>query len=256
MSPNRFVVLAQPRTGSTLVCSLICSHPGVRCLIEPINPATHDHHMRPLPGGYSSCLMPEAMVQHNIYRAMDILFAKEAPPDKWVLSKREATLAAGFKIMAHQVQALKSEEKFWEYLHRFDVKVLLVFRKNILMQYISDLITTVTREPTCWLGTPKIAKVQVPIDSLGSNLHRIQRERKYLLERSKLLDRRRLTYEEFKDTVEPVEQLLHWLTGEQYVPFTRLQKQNPDSIRDRVTNYKALVDELRRLGFDHLIVDS
>jgi hypothetical protein len=223
-------------------------------LIEPINPATHDHHMKPIVG--SKCLIPEHIVQNDLPRALNALFSEDPLPDRWVLSKKPAFVGAGFKIMAHQIQGLRTEDVFWEYLHRYDVKVILVFRDNIVMQYISDLIVQATRECTCWIGDPKTAKVEVPIPTLNQNLRRIKRERRYLIEKSKLLDRRRLTYEEFKDTVEPVEAILPWLVGKEYSATTKLQKQNPDSMRDRVTNYRALVDELRRLGLDHLIVDN
>ena len=254
MNPTRFVLLSQPRTGSTLACSLIASNPGVRCIIEPINQTTHDHHMKPPP--FSRRLIPEQLVQNDLTSALGKLFAEEPLPDEWMLSKRKAIIAAGFKIMAHQIQGLRSEELFWEYLHRYDIKVVIIVRHNIVMQYISDLIVKQTRQCVCWIGDPKTAKVEVPISSLGTNLRRIKRERLYLFDKSKLLNRRKLTYEEFKDTVEPVRTILPWLVGEEYSPTTKLQKQNPDSMRDRVTNYRALVDELRRLGFDHLIVDN
>ena len=120
--PTKVVILAQPRTGSTLVCSLLSSYPGIRILCEPINPVNHSHHMKPIPG--SKCLLPERMVQNNIIRALDILFARRAIPDKWVLSKKKATHAAGFKIMAHQLQALRSEQIFWDYLSTNKIKII------------------------------------------------------------------------------------------------------------------------------------
>jgi len=252
MSHAKFVILSQPRTGSSLTCSLLSSHKGVRCLIEPINPITHSHHMRPMPDD-STCLIPEELVQNNINEALDIILSKQPPPDEWVLSSRVASLAAGFKIMAHQIQSLKSEEMFWTYLHRYNIKALLIVRDNIAMQYVSDLITKVTREPTCWIGTPKIAKVEVPISTLGENLLRIRRERRYLLDKSKLLDRRILTYEQFKDTVEPMEKIFHWITGKTSSLITKLQKQNPDSLKSRVLNYEDLADELKRLGYPGLL---
>lgn len=251
--PTKFVILSQPRTGSTLVCSLLSSHPGIRTLVEPVNPTGHDHHMQPAPD--SRCLLPEAMIQNNIPRAMNILLARKAPPDKWILSRREATYAAGFKIMAHQIQALRSESIFWKYLAENNIKVLLIFRYNVVMQYVSDLIVQKTRQPACWVGNPKTAKVIVPLNTLGKNIRRIMLQKQYLISKSKSLDHRRIVYEKFKDTVEPIEALLPWLIGEKYNLTTKLQKQNPGSLRERVYNYDALVGELRRLGLVHLVID-
>lgn len=255
-NPVPFVILSQPRTGSTLICSLLSSHRGIRALVEPINPANHTHHMKPIKG--SKCLLPETMVQSNISHALDILFARPAPPEQWVLSRKEAKIAAGFKIMAHQLIALNSEPDFWKYLVNNKVKVIMVFRDNIAMQYISDLIVQETYQSTCWDGNVKTARVVVPIDSLGKQLRRIMIEKKYIIDKVNAcgLDSRRLKYENFKDDITPVNNILPWLIGESATLTTKLSKQNPDSMMARVKNYNELINELRRLNLSHLIVDN
>ncbi len=255
-APKRFVILSQPRTGSTLLCSLLNSHPGVRALVEPVNPRGHNHHMKPMQG--SRCLLPEIMVQNNLVRALRILFDADAPPTQWILSKKKATVAAGFKIMAHQIRALKSEAAFWDYLVQEKIPVVLCFRYNILMQYLSDLITQATKQAACWDGAVKTAKVRVDIAALEGEFKRIIEEKTYLINRCEELglDRRRVKYEDFKDDVTPAEDLLEWLIGERYPLSTKLSKQNPDSIRARVTNYRELDREVRRLGLENLLVDS
>jgi hypothetical protein len=70
------------------------------------------------------------------------------------------------------------------------------------------------------------------------------------------LSRRRIKYEDFKDTVEPVEDILEWLIGERHPLTTKLSKQNPDSLQARVTNYNELVSELKHLELSHLLVDT
>jgi LPS sulfotransferase NodH len=254
--PVPFVILSQPRTGSTLLCSLLNSHPQVRALVEPINPRTHCHHMRPVAG--SACLLPEIMVQHNIQRALKILFAAEPPPQQWILSRKRGDRACGFKIMAHQLQGLKSEPQLWDYLVSNQIKTILCLRYNILMQYVSDLITIETRQPTCWDGKVKTARVKVRIDTLELELKRIMRQKQYLIDNVEQLGlpSRRIKYEDFKDDVTPVEDLLCWLIGEHYPVTTKLVKQNPDSLRARVINYDALAREVSRLGLDHLLVNT
>jgi hypothetical protein len=46
---------------------------------------------------------------------------------------------------------------------------------------------------------------------------------------------------------------LEWLIKEKRLVKSRLRKQNPDSLRERVINFDALVAELKRLGFAHLV---
>lgn len=253
--PTPFVVLSQPRTGSTLICSLLSSHPGIRALVEPINPIGHSHHMRPIG---SKCLVPEDMAQYHLKHVLDILFANQAPPEEWLLSYKNATNAAGFKIMAHQLTALRDEQVFWRYLVDNNVKVILIFRHNIVMQYVSDLIVQKTNQCACWDGDVKTASVVVPIGSLGAQLQRIMAEKRYLTRRvvELGLDKRRLQYEDFKDDINSVNRLVPWLIGEKYTLTTKLLKQNPDSMMSRVKNYNELVCELRRLNLGHLIVNN
>jgi len=245
----KFVVLSQPRTGSTLFCSLLNSNKNVRVLIEPINPKTHSHHMQPLLGN----LMPEEMVQNDITKTLDILFDEEPPT--WIQTTRFATLAAGFKIMAHQVAALRQENIFWYYLKEHAVKAVIIFRHNILLQHISDLIVRVTNQPVCWDGNIVTARVEVPIQTLADDLKAIVSQRNYLLNKAKQysLDYTKLAYESYQHNTAAVAELLPWLVGETYVLKSKLMKQNPNSVFDRVVNYDAIADELRRIGMLYLL---
>jgi hypothetical protein len=212
--------------------------------------------MRPVAG--STCLMPEAMVQNNIRRALDILWSPEPPPEQWIQSRKRGDIASGFKIMAHQIRGLKSEKQFWDILVEEKIPVILCFRYNILMQYVSDLITIATRQPTCWDGNVRTARVKVDVSSLGLELKRIVDEKTYLIDRVNELKlaKQRLKYEDFKDNVGPAEDVLDWLIGERYHLTTKLSKQNPDSLKARVTNYDELAAEVHRLGLGHLLADS
>ncbi len=253
MSQVRFVILSQPRTGSTLLCSLLSSVPGVRSLVEPINPATHNHHMKPIKG--STCLLPEKMVQDNLLRALNLLFSPNPLPEQWVLSRKKANRAAGFKIMAHQLQGLRSEQIFWEYIVAEKIKVILCFRYNILMQHISDLITQQTRQPACWDGKIKTARIYLNPKDINPSLALIMKQKKYLIDTVANLgiEAKRIKYEDFKNNIKPVEDLLYWLIGERSPLTTKLSKQNSDNLADRVLNYEEVVAEINRLGLSHLL---
>jgi len=209
------------------------------------------------PVQWATCLLPDAMVHNQVERALDILLSSEAPPSQWIASRKEAKLSAGFKIMAHQVRALRREANFWKYLVERDIPVVICFRNNILMQLISDLITMVTRQPACWDGQVKTAKVTVNIPALKGHFNRILDEKAYLIDKvaETGLRNRKIFYEHFKDDVVPAEELFLWLTGKPAKLSTKLTKQNPDDLRERVTNYDELVEEVKRLGFDHLLGD-
>lgn len=253
MRTTKFVILSQPRTGSTLLCSLLNSAPGVRCIIEPINVRTHNHHMKPLAD--FNRLIPNDIVQNNLQFALDTLFDSEVLPSEWNLSNKAGDVAAGFKIMAHQIHGLKSEAVFWEYLRDNNIMVVICYRYNILMQYVSDLITIATRQSACWNGQVITAKVNVDVSKLDFELNKILKQRKYLIDNAEKygLSRCRIKYEDFKDNYTPVEDIYYWLTGNRRPLSTKLSKQNSDKLIDRVINYDELVKAIRQLGYGNLL---
>lgn len=264
---RKFIILAQPRTGSTLMTSLLSwdAPKGIRCINEPINPSGHKHHMKPIlrpEFKKQHSLFPQNLIQNNIVRALDICFMpipnvvrQDMQHIPWIKHKIDGSIAAGFKIMAHQIKALKQEAKFWEYLHRHDIKTIIVKRNNILMQWVSDLIVMRTRQCVVWDGPVKTAKVEVPLDEIMSNMANIDRQNEYLMNKSRNLDRRVLVYESFKDDYTVVEDLLPWLLGIKYKVSAKCAKQNPDSLRERVTNYTQLSVRLKELGLERYLID-
>jgi len=248
---QKLVVLAQPRTGSTLICSLLSSIPNSRVLVEPINPAGHKHHMQPKAG--SRCLVPNNIAQNNIEFVLDKLFDPNELPESWSISHKTAEACAGFKIMAHQIHALNSKFEFWEYLRQHDVKIITVSRDNILQQYVSDLIAQETRQPACWDGKIRTAKIRIPIKTLKSELLRIREEKRFLNRQVSTFDHKKLVYEKFKNNIADVESILPWLLGKNFKLTTKLCKQNPDDLQRKIINYEEIVAEINKIGFNHLI---
>lgn len=203
--------------------------------------------MQPIDG---TCLVPEHNLQ-NISDVMDDLLCSRPP--SWNLSEKPATIAAGFKIMCHQIKSLPEESLFWDYLSKNNIKTIINIRRNILLQYTSDLIAFATRQAACWDGNVKHAKINVPIDTLQSELIRIREEKRYILYKSISLDRKIIEYEQFKDNINVVESLLPWLIGSKRYLKSRLSKQNSDDLRNRILNYEEVVDEIHRIKMSHLI---
>jgi hypothetical protein len=251
---RKFIILAQPRTGSTLLTSLISwnAPKGIRCINEPINPVGHDHHMQPILNPEfknKHCLFPQSLVQQDIDAALDICYMPIPHTDRedmlhigWIKQKIDGRIASGFKIMAHHIMALAQEHKFWEYLHRNDIKTIIVKRNNILMQWISDLIVMKTRQCVVWNGEVKQAKVRVPLGQIRKNLDIINEQNEYLQDKTVNLDRKIISYEDFKDNYGFIEDMLPWLIGVRYCVNAKCIKQNPDSLPERVTNYERLCE--------------
>jgi hypothetical protein len=207
------------------------------------------------PTGYE--MFPDNMVQNDLLSVFGTIYNPNPILCTQTPINRRADIAAGFKIMIHQIRALRHENVFWQYLKENNVKVILVLRDNIVMQYISDLITIETNQTSCWDGDLRTAEITVPIDGMKIKLDSISKEKRYAINTIKSigLDFRRLNYESFKDNIGTVNNILPWLIGKDGYLSSKLCKQNPDSMRMRVKNYSELVDKLNDLGMSKYIVE-
>jgi hypothetical protein len=209
--------------------------------------------MRPLPG--SITLLPQDKIHNDLRWCLDLLFDGKPNKDLFNPLWKNVNSAAGFKIMAHQIQGLANEEFFWNELKSRKVKVILAFRYNILKQYVSDLITLATGQSACWKGAIKTAKVVVPTSSLKMALDNINAQKLYLINKVAEydLDKVRLRYEDYCDDFSKVANILPWLANTSGILTTKLHRQNPVNLKDRVYNYDELVAYATALGFKNLL---
>ncbi len=111
---KRFIILGQPRTGTTLVVSLLNSHPAITCDGEILNPELR-------------------------YFNRNILRLSRWFPDPFFLNRRHrgGTSVYGCKLLVYQ---LKWFESALLRLHRQGWSVVHVTRKDVLRSAFSDAI--------------------------------------------------------------------------------------------------------------------
>lgn len=242
-----FIIIAQPRTGSTLVCSLLNSVNGVRTIIEPINPIGHTHHMQP----EANQLVPQHEL-FNIEHVLDILLYSENP---WGLSNKQFYRASGFKIMAHQILGLPNADRFWQYIRSNKIKIIWVSRNNIVLQYVSDLIVQKTRQAACWDNNTTRTKVKVDCCRLKDDIELIRHEVNYIqnMLTNMSIDYKKLKYEAFEKSYKPVSNALKWLINEKHVLTSKLVKQNSNKLSDRIENYTETLGTLQNLGLTQYV---
>ncbi len=197
------------------------------------------------------------MIQNSLNKVLNIVFSPDATTP-WLGTTKQGDMACGFKIMAHQIQALHQEKIFWNYLVNNNVHVILCFRYNILMQYVSDLIAAITKQAACWGDEVASTKVTVDIQKLEIDLKRITDEKIYLIDKVNELGLKKqsMIYENFSGDTKPVEDLMHWLIGEKQKVTTTLKKQNPDALKSRLFNHSEVVAKVKRLGLGKLLEDK
>lgn len=245
---QKFIIIAQPRTGSTLVSSLLSSINEVRCIVEPINPIGHVHHMQP----NGQRIVPQSDLR-NISSVINRLLSEDKLPNEWDMSYKTAKKAAGFKIMVHQILSLHSPDQFWQHIRNIQCKLLLIIRKNKLMQIISDQIAKNTKQPAVWEGIPATQKVYINTSNLTRQLENISKQEQYMISQSSYFNKKIIYYEDFKDEHQNVARILPWLIDENHHLTTSLRKQNPDDIKERVINYEQLVSIARHLNIQHML---
>lgn len=125
MSSSRFVILAAPRTGSNLLCTLLNGHPDILCHHEVFNPegifvALDRRESLDLGSPGARDADPFAFLEH-------------------VWGSGERQLLVGFKMTSGQAPAVVSH-----LLQAREVKKIVLRRKNRVKTYVSTLIAAKT----------------------------------------------------------------------------------------------------------------
>jgi hypothetical protein len=216
-------------------------------IIEPINPSGHRHFLQPKPKAGE--ILPDKLVHDHLPQALDVIFTKKLPH---LLKRQKPCPVMGFKIMVHQIQALRSEEEFWRILFK-DLKLLVILRRNILRQIVSEEICKLGVRTAYWGIDPPKAKVKVPVPLMIKRMGEIQAERRYL--NSRLYGRvfKRFWYEDIKNNLSKVSNALPYLGCKQVELRTRLRQQNAGDLKDIITNYRAVARTLERLNLEHFL---
>lgn len=126
MSVNRFVILAAPRTGSNLLCSLLNSHPEILCHHEVFNPRGIFYALDRRDG--SMALATRAERDRQPFEFLDKL---------WRAS--EDACHVGFKMTSGQHAAIMRQM-----LSDNSVQKIVLHRANRVRTYVSHLIAEQT----------------------------------------------------------------------------------------------------------------
>ena len=221
-----FVIVALPRTGSTLLTSLLDSHPQIICHNEPFNPdAVYASH-RILRNEYMRAYREEDPI-----RFIDLLF-----------SESRAQLAVGFKMLDYQAPDVQDH-----LLQRSDVRKLYLRRANLLSAYSSDLVANRVEQ---WrvLAGEKIRQAEIEFvprefDEFLKHAAEYERHVSDLIERSDS-PVMALEYGELLNR-KAQKKLLAFLCVD---PTRKLEtnyiRQNPGGLRKRFTNWDRVVATL------------
>ena len=237
MSPlakRRFVILAAPRSGSNMLCSMLDSHPDILCHHELFNPSGIFY---ALPLRDSDSQASQEMQGRMQERDRDPLaFLAEQ-----VWQRHGEKSVVGFKMTYQQNLAV-----FQAVLAAPEIQKIVLRRNNAVKSYVSKLVA---EQSGVWEDYGQ-ARRHEPLQ-LELNLEHLQQDlafnqRYYALIETSLRDTQQaylqVQYEHLMDCA-CQRTMLDYLAC-QYVPLhTRSRKQNPSDLRQRVKNYGQILEQ-------------
>ncbi len=221
----KFVILAVPRTGSNLLCTLLNSHPEILCHHEVYN--------------------PDGMFAALTHRGRDLGWGTMEERDREPLAflERVWSTGRGYGAVGFKWTRRQNEDVLAAMVHDRSVKKIVLRRHNRIKTFISDKIAQLTQQWEVYsaddLQSPR-PKIVVDRDELLEHI-RTNAEFYRRLESALVAERQPFveTAYEWLFREEEQRKLLEYLeVGD---PTCRLQaasvKQNPCDLRDLIANF-------------------
>ena len=233
-----FVILTTGRTGSTLLVSLLNSHPEIICHSEPYNPN----------GVFMTGDLPKMRGLGQIRKFFPVVFAR------FLLNRYGDAPIKGFKILSHQspqVHAMVAKSP--------KIKKILLRRDNGLAAYSSNMIAHATQQWHVREGVEtKQTRVVFDADSFD----------RYTLHAAEHLDSLRRTMKatsqrwlelEYRDllSADAHRSILEFLGADESIPLrSGMTRRSPPVLKDRFENWDDVVAHLTNIGREDWLIEK
>jgi LPS sulfotransferase NodH len=226
VTPVLFVILAAPRTGSNMMCTLLGSHPDVLCHHELFNPRGVFYALELRDGGF------------------DLGGIEERDRDPLAFLDRVWSADLGHSHVGFKMTHRQNEAVLDAVLHDVDVLKVVLRRQNRVRTFVSNRIS---EELDQWevyseadLGGER-PRVYVDVDALRES---VAENEDYYGQAERVLDETRqpflrVSYERLDDVGERA-RVLEFLGLPDATLRARSVRQNPGSLRELVTNFTEL----------------
>ncbi len=247
MPVTKFLIISSQRSGSTLIRTLLDSHPGIRCYGEVFLPTyrkEHSFYEYLNTRGYPKVLA--LLLRGLIVR--DFLNCLYGTNDKD---------AVGFKIMYDQIRYRPYRfPMVLDYMQKNDVKVMHLIRENSFRVCLSRQFARATR--TYHTNETRVQPtLRIDIQLLLDEIKRLEQQKLWCRSIIKGLNAIEVSYEEFvanKDTESS--RILNFLGVDDSVELqSPLRKVLTAPIRDAVINYEELESEMKKGGYAHFLAE-
>jgi LPS sulfotransferase NodH len=251
---QKFVVIGIHRTGTTLLVTLLDSHPEITCMgeafldvdryIGPEMPSFRRYLNRSFP----DIQISPGMEKTVIYNFLDCLY-------------NTAARAVGFKLMQSDFEAYPAILNF---LQDRNIKIIHIHRKNLLKIYVSRLKARTSgiydsRHPKYVKNEYLHRKTHVPVDTLKKRLDFLSMQFKALkrIILSLKVDFLTIKYEDLdRNREKEMQKILSFLYLDTTIQLnTPLQKVSHNRLEKRIENYGEVVEELENTEYSIFLDD-
>jgi len=217
---SRFVVFAQPRSGSQLLCDLLDAHSRIQC-------------------------------------DMEILYARVLSPNRLVRCRARLSKCDtyGFKCMLYQLtqtQGIADARAFLAGLHGEGWRIIYLSRRNTLRHVLSILLWRQSGKAHRYAvrhgRKPRVGKLAVDCERLHRRLARQQHEQRLEEESLDDLPCLRLVYDDDlytgADQQRTLARIFDWLGLERETVASDLVRNTPERLADLIENYDEVANSL------------
>lgn len=243
---TKFVVFTTPRTGSSLLIKSLDAHPEIFCAGELFFFRGDIYHTE---YRYPFWKIPGIGAKLNyLVNYPKIYLTLTGFLNKFYNKSEKGVKARGFKLMHFQTYYTPG---VLGYLKNNDVKVIVLIRKNVLRNTLSDLRARSTKvyHNEGAGGVAEIPKFNVNLEELGKKMQQIEGFNKQLEAASNGLDRKIVYYEDFENWDETISGILQYLNVADIPLQAASKKLNPDRLEDMIENYSEVYKWLNEHGY-------
>lgn len=248
---TKFVILALPRTGSTMLSKSLNKHSEILCDEEIFHFSFRKNSSRNQFKFFKIKLFSKK-INYVLNYPFTFFKIKNFLNTFYTNRRKENYLARGFKLMYYQTLYTPGLLTF---LKENNVKVILLLRENIFKNAISDMRARQTgiyhkHQKTSGEKASKVQRFKVSISTLKKTMARIQHQKKQMEKILNDFDHLRLSYEklteQWNDSIKKVESFLN-VADEPLEAVT--SKLSTENLKEVISNYDDVEDWLELHGY-------
>src|SRR4051812_37461518 len=243
---TKFVVFTTPRTGSSVLIKTLDVHPEIFCGGEMFFFKGVIYHNEI---HYPFWRFPLSSKINYLVNYPKVFLTLPRFLDKFYATNNALIKAKGFKLMQYQAYYTPG---IFSYFRRHDVKAIVLIRKNVLRNTLSDLRARSTKvyHNESSVATVTIPKFHVDVNELEKKIKQIESFNKQLEKSTTNLDRKIIYYEDYENWDETIADVLKYLNVKDIPLKAASKKLNPHSLEEMIGNYAEVETWLNANGYN------